>query len=154
MIDHETILALNRASERETSPMTRDGLKAYLDAAFHLGLRDDGRAAFLIALSEASQHDGVNFAWFRTRYPRFVYIDRIVVADAARGQGHAKSLYAELTAKAIAAGHTMLCCEVNIDPPNEASLKFHAAMGFAEVGRATFEDTGKSVAYLAKTLPP
>jgi uncharacterized protein len=152
MIDHDAILALNRASERETSPMDRAGLQDYLDQAFHVGLRDAGRAAFLIALSQASQHDGVNFAWFKQRYPRFVYVDRIVVAEAARGQGHARSLYEELIAEARAAGQTFLCCEVNVDPPNEVSLKFHASMGFTEVGRAALEGKGKTVAYLGRAL--
>lgn len=152
MIDHDAILALNRASERETSPMDRAALDDYLAAAFHVGLRDDGRAAFLIALHQLSQHDGVNFAWFKQRYPRFVYVDRIVVAEAARGQGHARSLYQELIAKARAAGQTVLCCEVNVDPPNEVSLAFHAALGFVEVGRVALPGKDKTVAYLEKKL--
>jgi uncharacterized protein len=151
-IDHDAILALNRASERETSPMDRAGLDDYLAAAFHIGLRDAGRAAFLIALDQSSSHDGVNFSWFRARYPRFVYVDRIVVAEVARGQGHARRLYEELITKAREAAHTLLCCEVNVEPPNETSLAFHAAFGFSEVGRATLVGKGKTVAYLIKTL--
>ena len=32
-------------------------------------------------------------------------------------------------------GHTVLCCEINVDPPNVASDRFHGAFGFEEVGR-------------------
>jgi uncharacterized protein len=151
-IEHDAILLLNQASVAETSPMDRAGLDEYLAAAFHLGLRDEGRAAFLIALDQSSQHDGQNFGWFRARYDRFVYIDRIVVAEAARGQGHARSLYQELISKAEMAGHTLLCCEVNVEPPNAVSLAFHAALGFTEVGRAALDSKSKTVAYLGRQL--
>src|SRR5882672_5699801 len=46
-----------------------------------------------------------NFLWFRLRYPRFVYVDRIVVTAAARGRGHARRLYDELFRHALEAGH-------------------------------------------------
>jgi uncharacterized protein len=149
-LDHDAILALNQSSVAETSVMDRAGLQALVDVAFHVGLRGRGREAFLIALDDRSAHGGLNFNWFRTRYPRFVYVDRIVVAAEARGRGHARSLYGELIAKAQSAGHTLLCCEVNVDPPNEVSLAFHTAMGFEEVGRAALP--GKTVAYLKREL--
>jgi uncharacterized protein len=152
LIDQVAVLALNHANERETSPMDREALQAYIDAAFHIGLRDAGRAAFMIALDQSSLHDGINFSWFRARHPRFVYVDRIVVAESARGQGYARHLYDELIAKALEANHTLLCCEVNVDPPNAASLAFHTAMGFTEVGRAALAGKGKTVAYLVKAL--
>jgi predicted GNAT superfamily acetyltransferase len=28
-----------------------------------------------------------------------------------------------------------LCCEVNVEPPNPGSLRFHERIGFAEVGQ-------------------
>src|SRR4029434_6608111 len=34
--------------------------------------------------------------WFRRRYRRFVYIDRVVVAAHARGQGLAQGMYSDL----------------------------------------------------------
>ena len=43
-----------------------------------------------------------------------------------------------------------LALEVNAEPPNPASLAFHAARGFAEVGR--LGGPGKAVAMLAKDL--
>ena len=72
----------------------------------------------------------------RQRYPRFVYVDRIVVAAVARGKGYARRLYEDLFAVASCSGHETIVCEVNSDPPNPASDAFHAALGFSEVGEA------------------
>ena len=50
------------------------------------------------------------------------------------------------------AGHTLVTCEVNADPPNPASDAFHAALGFAEVGDAVIHGGEKSVRYYAKPI--
>ena len=151
-IDRAAVLALNLASETETSPLDPPALEDLLDAAFHVGLRDAGRTAVLIAFDQDAAYDSPNFIWFRERYPRFVYVDRIIVSAAARGQGHARSLYEEFFAVARAAGHDLACCEVNIEPPNPGSDAFHAALGFTEVGDATLGTSGKRVRYLVRRL--
>ena len=87
------------------------------------------------------------------RYPRFVYVDRIVVAPSARGRGLARQLYDTLIGKAGVAGHQRIVCEVNLDPPNPGSDRFHAALGFAEVGSASIHGGTKRVRYLARELP-
>jgi predicted GNAT superfamily acetyltransferase len=81
-----------------------------------------------------------------------VYIDRIIVSAEARGQGLASRLYEELFAAASRAGHRRVVCEVNIAPPNPASLAFHAAIGFTAVGEAAIHNGSKSVRYLEKLL--
>jgi predicted GNAT superfamily acetyltransferase len=151
-IDTAAVLTLNRASETETSPLDLAALEALLATAFHVGLRDAGRQAFLIAFDQGARYDSPNFLWFRERYPRFVYVDRIVVAAHARGQGHARSLYEEFFAAARAAGHDVACCEVNLEPPNPVSDAFHAALGFGVVGTALLADVGKRVRYLVRAL--
>jgi predicted GNAT superfamily acetyltransferase len=47
----------------------------------------------------------------------FHAVDRVVVAPGARGRGHAGLLYADLFDRA---GHSIVVCEVNRDPPNHA----------------------------------
>jgi predicted GNAT superfamily acetyltransferase len=42
-----------------------------------------------------------------------------------------------------------LCCEVNLEPPNPGSLRFHQSIGFVEVGRLGTADT-KMVQLLVK----
>ncbi len=151
-IDLAGVLALNRGSEEETSPLDADALSVLLLQAFHVGLRDAGRSAFLIALDQDADYASPNFHWFRERYPRFVYVDRIIVSAAARGQGSARSLYEELFGVAQRAAHTMVCCEVNLLPPNPGSQRFHAALGFEEVGRAAPYGTEKQVQYLLRPI--
>ncbi len=151
-LDAPAVLALNAANEVETSPLDADGLRRLCDAAFHVGLIDQGRSAFLIAFEQDADYASPNFLWFKARYPRFVYVDRIIVAAAARGQSLATRLYDELFTLATNAGHTLVTCEVNVQPPNPASSTFHAAQGFAEVGRGGSADQLKFVAYLARPL--
>jgi predicted GNAT superfamily acetyltransferase len=75
-------------------------------------------------------------------------------AGSARGHGFARRLYADLFARAGQAGHDIVVCEVNSDPPNPASDAFHAAQGFAEVGKAAIHQGSKTVRYLARALDP
>jgi predicted GNAT superfamily acetyltransferase len=151
-IDLAAVLALNAAHETETSPLDAASLQALLDAAFHVGLVERGREAFLIAFDQAAPYACPNFVWFQARYARFVYVDRIIVDAAARGRGHARTLYRELFDAAAAAGHTIITCEVNLVPPNPGSDAFHAALGFEEVGRGAPDGTDKRVRYLVHRL--
>ena len=151
-IDEGAVLALNAASEVETSPLDAAGLRQLCAQAFHVGLIERGRAAFLIAFDQDAGYCSPNFLWFKARYPRFVYVDRIVVSAAVRGQSLATRLYRELFSLAQVAGHTLVTCEVNVQPPNPASWAFHAAQGFAEVGRGASADTAKVVSYLVRPL--
>jgi predicted GNAT superfamily acetyltransferase len=147
--DLAAMLALNNAHAKELGPLTMDSLGRLLGTAMHVRIAGamDG---FLIALDERAEYDSPNFLWFKARYPRFAYIDRVVIAEAARGRGLARRLYEDLFA--TASGHSHVFCEVNYDPPNPGSDAFHAAMGFSEIGRATLADRGKSVRYLSRTL--
>jgi predicted GNAT superfamily acetyltransferase len=64
----------------------------------------------------------------------------------------ARGLYEELFAAAVQASHSLVACEVNVEPPNPASDAFHEALGFSEVGRAVIHDGEKQVRYLVKTV--
>lgn len=146
------MLALNNAHAVELSALSAERLAQMLAQAFYARGVGDVQAA-LIAFDQDSAYDGLNFAWFRARYDRFVYIDRLVVAPAARGRGLARALYADLFAAAAAGGHRLAACEVNIDPANPASLAFHAQAGFVPVGEARWPEQGKTVRYLVRALP-
>lgn len=147
----ELVLALNNAHASELSRLDEAGLHALLAAAFYArGLGD--AEAVLIALDQDARYDSPNFLWFQTRYARFVYVDRIVVAPSVRSRGHARLLYADLFARSVPAGHDLVACEVNAEPPNPASTAFHDALGFVEVGRGEVPD-GKVVRYLTRRVP-
>jgi uncharacterized protein len=150
--DEGAILALNEAHRTETSALDATMLQALLAQALHIGLRNRGSDAFLIALDQDALSGSPNFQWFKTRYRRFVYVDRIIVAPAKRGRGIARSLYEELFVAAAQASHSLIVCEVNVEPPNPASDAFHETLGFSEVGRAVIHGGEKQVRYLVKTI--
>jgi predicted GNAT superfamily acetyltransferase len=149
---HDAILALNNAHVTELSPLNVVELRALLDGAFY-ARRVGDLDGFLIALDETHPtYASPNYLWFRARKSRFVYVDRIVVTNAARGMGYARLLYADLIGRASTAGHKSIVCEVNLDPPNPASNAFHDALGFKQVGTGTIHGGSKTVRYLELTL--
>ena len=144
-------LVLNNAHAEELSWLDPARLAELLSRAF-LARRIGAVNAFLLAFDQDADYDSPNFLWFRSRYQRFVYVDRIVVAASVRGRGHARRLYDELFREARLAGHDRVACEVNLEPPNPASDAFHAALGFSEVGVAAIHGGSKTVRYLARVL--
>jgi len=151
-VDEGAMLALNNEHREETSELDGAQLHALLAQGFHVGLRNAGRDAFLIAFDQDAISASPNFQWFKSRYERFVYIDRVIVAPGQRGRGVARGLYAELFAAAARARHPFVGCEVNFEPPNPVSDAFHEALGFAEVGRASLFGGEKIVRYLVKPV--
>lgn len=149
--DEPAILALNNEHAAELSWLEPERLSFLLGEAFH-ARRIGALEAFLMAFDQDASYDSPNYLWFRERYPRFVYVDRIVVANAARGRGHARRLYLDLFDRAAANGHTIVTCEVNADPPNPASDAFHAALGFAEIGSASIHGGAKTVRYFVREI--
>lgn len=149
--DGAALLALNNAHARELSWLEPETLAKLVAEAF-LARRVGAADALLLAFDQDADYDSVNFLWFRDRLDRFVYVDRVVVADAARGRGLARRLYDDLFAAARAAGHARIVCEVNSDPPNPASAAFHAALGFVPVGKAQIHGGQKTVTYLERGL--
>jgi predicted GNAT superfamily acetyltransferase len=147
----KTMLALNNAYAQELPWLEPERLQ-YLVAHAFLARRIGDLDGFLLAFDQDAGYDSPNFRWFRARYPRFVYVDRIVVASFARGRGHARLLYRDLFDRASEAGHERVVCEVNARPPNPESGAFHAALGFVEVGSASIHNDSKTVRYLLRTI--
>jgi len=145
------ILALNNEHARELSWLEPQKLRHLVGEAF-LALRAGEADAFMLAFDEGADYDSTNFLWFKARYPRFAYVDRVAVAGHARGRGLARGFYETLFDKARKAGHTVVTCEVNSDPPNPGSDAFHAAMGFREVGWASIYGGERSVRYYVREL--
>ena len=150
--DEAAILALNNEHAAELSWLEPERLSFLLGEAFYTR-RIGNLEAFIMTFDQDANYDSPNFLWFRERYQRFVYVDRVVVAGAARGRGHARLLYGELFVEAARAGHTIVTCEVNAEPPNPASDAFHAGLGFVEVGDAVIHGGKKAVRYYVRPLP-
>jgi hypothetical protein len=145
--DFDHIVALNAAVVRETSAMDLARLQHLHALAFHhrVAIIDGEVAGFLLAMLDGAAYANDNFDWFAARYPRFVYVDRIVVAAAAAGKGIGRRLYGDLFEHAGRLGIGVIACEYNLEPPNPASKAFHDRFGFREVGRQHVADGTKLV---------
>ena len=152
MLDKAAVLSLNNLHAKETSALDDRSLAKLLEMSFYARGMDRGATAFLIALDQDASYRNPNFDWFKDSRESFIYIDRIIVAASARGQGIARILYDDLFSVAKQAGHQRVVCEVNIEPPNPASDRFHRTMGFEEVGQASIHGGTKTVRYFEKMI--
>lgn len=148
--DRPALLALNEASVAVLSAMDARRLDALLaSSAMCRVVEMDGIVcAFVLAFREGADYDSVNYRWFDARYPRFLYVDRVVVDAARRGAGIGQRLYADVFDAARRDGVPVVTCEFDVDPPNPASERFHARQGFVEVGRQVLPG-GKQVSLQA-----
>jgi predicted GNAT superfamily acetyltransferase len=150
-VDWPAVLELNEASVRELSPLDEARLQYILElghAAF-VAERDGEVAAFAIAIAPGTPYDSANYRWFAERYERFLYLDRIAVGAAHRRHGLGALLYDAMEEAARPFGQ--MVCDVNVRPRNDASLGFHAARGYEDVGRLEHGEV-KTVALMRKQL--
>ena len=109
-----------------------------------------------MAFGPEGDHTNPHMAWFRERFDDFLYIDRVVIAPEASGQGRARLLYDAVIAKARQDGILHLTAEINITPPNPGSNAFHRKLGFSEVGQSAIGFNpaypDKQVRYVTRTL--
>lgn len=148
--DFDWVLALSARHERETGALDAVTLAAMRAASYQCNVIGE-QGGYLITFDQDGAYDSPNFIWFRQRYRRFVYVDRIVIEPNARKAGHARALYEHLFENARADVHALVACEVNSDPPNPASDAFHGRMGFKAVGQALLGN-GKTVRYMTRDL--
>ena len=136
--DLERILAINEANTPEVGSVDSERMRFIVDMSqIALAVEVDAAiAGFCLVMRSDSEYDSVNYRWFTQRYDDFMYLDRVAFAASHRGQGLGTLLYAEVDrvmAELGDVGH--LALEVNVDPPNEGSLRFHERLGFVEVGQ-------------------
>jgi len=153
--DAEAVLALNAACVPEVGPMDADKLARFVDWApyFKVVEVDGSVVGLIIGLTEDAPYDSPNYGWFAQRYPRFAYVDRVAVAEHARGGGWGPALYRDFERWARDNQRPLLCAEVNVEPPNPRSLRFHEIFGFDSIEH--FEPSGSAdyrVVMLVKDL--
>jgi uncharacterized protein len=132
--DHDGVLDLNERHVELLSPLDEVRLAELLAVADNASVivADGAFAGFVITFAAGSAYDGENFGWFSERYDDFCYLDRVVIDETYRRRGLASAVYDELESSC---GRPLFALEVNLDPPNEASLAFHRARGYTEVGQ-------------------
>jgi predicted GNAT superfamily acetyltransferase len=154
--DLPRILEINEANVPEVGSLDEDRL-TFLVAESEVGLavEEAGRlVGFCLVLGPHSSYESVNYRWFADRYDDVAYLDRVAFDRAAQGRGLGTLLYDELDRRLRNGGRRgPLALEINVDPPNERSLRFHRRHGFEEVGR---QDTpyGIRVSMQTRPIPP
>jgi uncharacterized protein len=149
--DADAVLALNQSALDAVSSLDAERLVWLVGLADRCLVVTDGDrvAGFAVLIGPGTAYDSINYAWFTQRYDGFGYLDRIVVDPAYRRTGVGSRLYD--AAEAASARHGRMTLEVYVEPPNEASLAFHRARGYVEVGRLA-QSNGKTCAMFAREL--
>ncbi len=152
--DLDAVMALNNGAGQGILPLDASQIRFFMREAeyFRVAEMDGEVIGFLIGVLPEAPYTSSNFLWFRERYPRFLYVDRIVVAGSRRGAGLGRIFYADVTSYAEVRV-PLLCCEVFLEPRNDAALLFHGTYGFQEVGQHAMTESGRKVSMLVKELP-
>ncbi|HET6432237.1 GNAT family N-acetyltransferase [Dyella sp.] len=152
--DLAAVLALNNAAGRSILAIDAQQLQSlYRQADYFRVAEIDGQlAGFLIALRNGRDYDSPNYRWFCEHYPQFLYIDRIVIANAFRRHGLGRIFYCDVTSYAEVRV-PLLACEVFLEPRDDVVVLFHGTYGFQEVGQQRMGEHGPQVSLLAKDLP-
>jgi uncharacterized protein len=150
------VLALNEANVPAVGSLEPAKLARLVDMSFcslvaHETDTSSPVLGFCIVLLPGADYGSVNYRWFSERYDDFVYLDRVAVAEQARGLGIGRLLYDEVDRRG--AGRSWFTLEVNLEPRNDVSLAFHERLGFTEVGQQT-TDYGFVVSMQARPLVP
>jgi uncharacterized protein len=139
--DVAAILALNARNVVKLAPMDAarlDELRGLADRVDVVDV-DGGFGGFVITFGPGTTYDSDNYRWFTDRHgDGFYYLDRIVLHEDFRRRGLGGFVYDEV--EAIARKHGRMALEVNLVPRNDASLAFHRARGYVEVGRLGDDD--------------
>ncbi|RDS81209.1 GNAT family N-acetyltransferase [Dyella monticola] len=152
--DLDAVLALNNTAGRSILVLDAAQLRYFYEQAdyFRVAEIDGQLAGFLIALRDGRDYSSTNYCWFSEHYPSFVYIDRIVIANAYRRHGLGRIFYCDVNSYAEVRV-PLLTCEVFLEPADDVVVLFHGTYGFQEVGQQRMGERGPQVSLLAKDLP-
>src|ERR1700709_2538765 len=109
--DLDAVLALNNTAGRSILALDSSHLRYFHDHAeyFRVAEIDGQLAGFVIALREGGDYESTNYRWFAAHYPQFVYIDRIVIANAYRRHGLGRIFYSDVNSYAEVRVPLMTC---------------------------------------------
>ena len=143
--DVDSIWKINEDGLPGTGKVSPEEIEALLDfSSLAVGAYcGEVLAGFVICLPPKTAYGSLNYAWFNKRYNEFLYVDRIAVATQYQNQKIGTLLYDFVKRNAIENG-IPVTAEVNIQPPNPGSMRFHDRHGFQQVG--VLEHDEKSVA--------
>jgi predicted GNAT superfamily acetyltransferase len=153
--DFPEILKLNQSALPQVNSVDMDALRWFERKAayFRVAEADGHLVGFLIAVAHDSGYASKYFGWFCDRYDRFIYVDRVIVTESARGKRVAWRLFEDVEHVASQRAYP-LTSDVYSRPPNQISLSFHDKYGFQRVGSQQVDDGAKEVAKFLKETSP
>ena len=149
-LELNAIFDLNQLNTPEVGSLeSLDYLKKLIGLSAYnlLVLKSEEIVGFIICMREGSTYGSENYKFFTQRLKKFLYVDRVVVDERHRRSGLGKAIYQDIFAY-VNDKNLPIPLEVNTEPVNQPSLKFHEKMGFEKVGSKDFDD--HSVAYFLK----
>lgn len=133
--DIEAIWDINEQGLPGTGKVSKAEIAKLLEfSSLSVGAYDAGELlGFVICLPPKTEYGSLNYAWFNEHYDSFVYVDRIAVSEEHRNKGVGSALYNHVVTYSKRHG-VPVAAEVNREPPNPGSMRFHHRFGFEEVG--------------------
>lgn len=153
--DLPAVLALNAGAAPAVTTLSEEQLRAlieFCDVCLVALNRTGEVIAFLLSLGHGQSYQSENYRWFEDRGVRHQYIDRVVVAPTARGTGVGHAMYESVFERARERGVTEVTTEVNLDPPNPASIAFHERLGFRQLGELSTKGGAVRVGLLTRPV--
>lgn len=149
--DAAALVALNDSAYPAVPLTSAESMRALLEFSdVAVAVERAGHiVGFVVTLGEGAAYESENYQFFSARGVSSRYVDRIVIAESERGSGIGAALYRLVFRVARAEGRAEVTCEVNLDPPNPASLAFHERMGFVSVGTQATKGGSVTVTLLA-----
>lgn len=152
--DLEVIWPLNEAAVDEVSSVALERMWSLVTMSLDVLVVSTGESVSesCNAFGPSAEHNSMNHRWFSDGSVDFMNQDQIVVAPDHRSTGAGAHMSAEAE-RCIPSesGPQHLLCEVNLDSPNEVSLRFHYGIGLRPVAlhklkpRPTVEMLAKAV---------
>ena len=126
-INEQGLPGTGRVSEQEVSDLLQF-------SSLSVGMFDGNELlGFVICLPPRTRYGSLNYQWFNDHYNAFVYVDRIAVSTLHRNQGLGTKLYGAVVAYSKEK-NIPIAAEVNLNPPNPGSIRFHKRFHFEQVG--------------------
>jgi len=142
--DVTRVLEINNVNTPGVSELTLSELETDIKNCLHALAIDNEHGevcAFCITFAPDAPDAGANHQWFADRFESFVYLDRIAIDSKYQNRGLGALLYQTVEQRMLdSAEHSLLCCEVNLEPPNPGSLRFHKRIGFTEFDQRPYND--------------
>lgn len=152
--DFDAVMRVNAANVPEVGEMDDAKLGLLLEEAGLVQVVEiHGEVhGMMFILIEGGTYASTNYAYFCDRHPSFAYVDRIALAEAARGQGWGPELYENAEQWAKDNAKPVLVAEVNTVPNNPRSIRFHEIFGFTEIERRNPYESDEEVAMFERVL--